>query len=105
MQNNISAPFAVYVGQPTASADSLASRIEARTAVAGIIGLGYVGLPLAVEIGREGFTTLGLDVSHGVVARINAGESHIQDVAGAHVASLVAAKMLSATTDISRLAE
>ena len=50
------------------------------TAVAGVVGLGYVGLPLAVEIARSGYRVVGFDVSEQVVARINRRESHILDV-------------------------
>ena len=71
----------------------------------GIIGLGYVGLPLAVEAGRGGVAVLGLDVSEAVVAGVNAGRSHIQDLTDQDVGGLVDAGLLEATTDPSRLAE
>ena len=80
-------------------------RIESRTAVVGVIGLGYVGLPLAVEVARSGFRVLGFDVSHDVVAGINQGKSHIADVAGEVLSPLVSERLLSATTDMKRLAE
>jgi len=83
----------------------LRERLERREAIAGILGLGYVGLPLAVEIGHEGFTTLGFDISEHVVERLNAGRSHIQDVASDRFADLVAREKFSATTDMRRLAE
>ncbi len=88
-----------------AARDQLLSRIEDRSATIGVVGLGYVGLPLAVEIARSGFRTLGLDVSDRVVESINAGESHIQDVSSQVLGAFVGEGLLSATTDFSRLAE
>ncbi|HEU4559532.1 MAG TPA: nucleotide sugar dehydrogenase [Longimicrobium sp.] len=87
------------------AATRLAERIESREAVVGVLGLGYVGLPLAVEVARSGFRVLGFDISDRVVEAINAGESHIQDVPGEVVASFVEGGMLSATGDLSRLSE
>ena len=83
----------------------LRARIDSREAVAGILGLGYVGLPLAVEIGDVGYTTLGFDISEPVVARLNAGESHIQDVSSTRFAALVKQERFAATTDMRRLAD
>jgi UDP-N-acetyl-D-glucosamine dehydrogenase len=85
--------------------DQLLSRIDGREATVGIIGLGYVGLPLAVEVARGGFRALGFDVSEPVVRGINAGESHIQDVSGDIVSAFVGEGLLSATTDFSRMKE
>ena len=87
------------------SAQLLTGQIEDRTAVIGIIGLGYVGLPLAVEVARSGYRTMGFDVNPGVVASINAGESHIQDVPSDVVRAYVGEGLLSATTDFARLRE
>jgi UDP-N-acetyl-D-glucosamine dehydrogenase len=80
----------------------LIDRTEARC---GVVGLGYVGLPLAVEMARAGFTVLGYDVSPDVVKRINAGDSHIGDVDTGVVAGLVADGLLVATTDVTRLGD
>ncbi|MFL5382927.1 MAG: nucleotide sugar dehydrogenase [Longimicrobiaceae bacterium] len=85
--------------------ERLAARIEGRQAVAGVIGLGYVGLPLAVEIARSGYKVLGFDVSKGVVAAVNAGESHIQDVPSEALSTLVHGGWIEATTELGRLAE
>lgn len=71
----------------------------------GIVGLGYVGLPLVVECAEAGLTVLGFDVNEEVAALINRGESHIQDVPADQVARLVEAGRISATTDMSRLRE
>lgn len=75
------------------------------TKTVGIIGLGYVGLPLAVEAGKAGFDVLGFDVNPAVTDLINHGDSHIQDVPGHEVAELRSGGRLEATTDMSRLSE
>ena len=71
----------------------------------GVIGLGYVGLPLGVEAARNGIRILGFDVKDGLVRGINAGKSHIQDLSDEDVAVHVAAGQFEATTDLARLAE
>jgi UDP-N-acetyl-D-glucosamine dehydrogenase len=84
---------------------SLRDKIEAREAQICIIGLGYVGLPFAVEFARLGFRVIGLDVNEKRVAAIKRGESYISDVAGDGIASLVTAGRLKATTDYETLRE
>jgi len=84
--------------------DVLLGRIRDRTAKVGVVGLGYVGLPLAVEFAKAGFHVVGYDVSERVVGALRAGRSHIRDVAAADVATLVRAGTLEATTDERRLA-
>ena len=79
--------------------------MEASEAVLGIVGLGYVGLPLAVEAARSGFRVLGLDKSPDVVEGLSRGASHIGDVASVDVEALVMTGMFNATTDAARLAE
>ena len=76
-----------------------------RRATLGVVGLGYVGLPLAIEMARSGYRTIGFETNPDVVAGVNAGESHIADVPSAEVASLVHAGLLEATTDVSRLGD
>ena len=68
-----------------------------------MIGLGYVGLPLAMEFARVGFTVVGFDVSQRVCDLLNAGESHIQDVPSEQVAQFVASGNFTATTDANAL--
>ncbi|NIO71529.1 MAG: nucleotide sugar dehydrogenase [Anaerolineae bacterium] len=84
---------------------SLRDKIEAREAQICVIGLGYVGLPFAVEFARLGFRVIGLDVNEKRVAAIKRGESYISDVAGDGIASLVTAGRLKATTDYETLRE
>lgn len=85
--------------------EQLLQRIEDRTARCAVLGMGYVGLPLAVELGRAGYHVLGYDVSQRVVEGLNSGESHIQDVPSEAIRELVQAGRLDATTDAARLGE
>src|SRR5215475_9511001 len=80
-------------------------RIHDRSAVIGVIGLGYVGLPLAVEFAKAGFHVIGYDVSGRVVDLLMRGESHIQDVPASEVSALVRKGVFEATTEESRLSE
>ncbi len=75
------------------------ARIDGRTARVGVVGLGYVGLPLAVELARAGFVATGIDLDQRKVDAVNQGTSYIADVATEEVARLVAAGRLSATSD------
>src|SRR5580658_3857144 len=77
----------------------LKEKIATKTAKVGIVGLGYVGLPLATEFAKAGFTVIGIDVQDAKVAGLNRGESHIQDVPSEEVAKLISEKRFSATTD------
>jgi UDP-N-acetyl-D-glucosamine dehydrogenase len=83
----------------------LKQRIEDGTAVLAVVGLGYVGLPLAVEMGRAGHRVIGIDISDEKALLINDGESYIPDVPTEHVRQLVDGGLLEATTDFSRVAE
>ena len=85
--------------------NQLLEKIDNRSARVGVIGLGYVGLPLAVEFARAGFTVVGYDVSDRVVRLINEGGSHIADVPASAVAALVKDGRLVATTEAARLSE
>ena len=83
----------------------LLRRIEDRTAAVGVVGLGYVGLPLAVEFAKAGFQVIGYDVSERVTALLTAGDSHIQDVPASEVAALVREGRFIATTDEAALSK
>jgi UDP-N-acetyl-D-glucosamine dehydrogenase len=83
----------------------LQALVESRQAVVGVIGLGYVGLPLAVELARSGYRVLGFDISEAVVQGINRGVSHVQDVSPEALAAFAADGLIEATTDLKRLAE
>ena len=83
----------------------LKEKIETKTARVGIVGLGYVGLPLATEFAKAGFTVTGIDVLEPKVAGLNRGESHVQDVPSSEVSRLVEEKRFSATTDFSVVRE
>ncbi len=89
----------------TATANDLRDKIATRTATFGVIGLGYVGLPLATAFAEVGFPVLGFDVSQRTVDGLNSGQSHIKDVPAGTVGALVDAKTFEATTDMARLAE
>jgi len=78
----------------------LRKKLDDRTARTGVIGLGYVGLPLAVEFGNAGFTVVGIDVDDRRCSVINRGESHIQDVPDSSVAALVERGRLRAVSDL-----
>lgn len=80
-------------------------KLESGDATFGVIGLGYVGLPLAVEVAESGFKVLGFDVSERTVDEINAGRSHVLDVESKRLAPLTSAGAISATTDMSRLSD
>ncbi len=86
-------------------ADVLVAKANDRSARIGIVGLGYVGLPLAMEFARVGFHVLGFDVSKNVVDGLNQGRSHVQDAPSAQLAGFVKAGMFAATTDLARLRE
>lgn len=89
----------------TIIATELREKIATRTATFGVIGLGYVGLPLATAFAEVGFPVLGFDVSHSTVDGLNAGTSHIKDVPADTVSGLVQQERFAATTDMTRLAE
>jgi UDP-N-acetyl-D-glucosamine dehydrogenase len=85
------------------TAKVLEEKIRSRTARVGIIGLGYVGLPLAVEFAKAGFSVTGIDVSESKTKSVNSGDSYVGDVSSATLAALVDSRNLRATTDFSAL--
>ena len=84
---------------------SLVGNINAKTVKIGIVGLGYVGLPFAVEAGNCGFAVIGFDRSREKVDKINAGENYIGDVDTNALRALVGSGLLKATTDMALLGE
>jgi UDP-N-acetyl-D-glucosamine dehydrogenase len=90
---------------PNTNHQQLLERITARKANVGVIGLGYVGLPLAVEFARQGFNVSGFDVDESKTSQINAGKSYIPDVSQKDLADVVKAGRLRATTKLAELAD
>jgi UDP-N-acetyl-D-glucosamine dehydrogenase len=88
-----------------ATAKMLEEKIITRRARVGIIGLGYVGLPLAVEFGKAGFSVTGIDVSESKTTRVNTGDSYVSDVPNPVLRPLVESGKLRATTDFSVVLE
>jgi len=86
-------------------AQSLVRKIETREAVVGVIGLGYVGLPLAVEFADAGLSVLGFEVSTEKAEAVNRGHSYVRDVPSDRLARVVGAGRLSATLGYKRLGE
>lgn len=82
---------------------NLEERIRKHDLAVGVIGLGYVGLPLAVDFASAGFQVTGIDIDQGKVERINAGQNYIQDVSDAELKGLVDTGKLSATSDFSAI--
>lgn len=87
----------------TSMKEQLVRRIEDRSAIVGVLGLGYVGLPLAMEFVHAGFHVVGYDVNDGLVARLRSGHSHIQDVSATVVQAAVDSGQFEPTSDESRL--
>lgn len=81
--------------------EMMLKKIDERSIIVGVIGLGYVGLPLAVEKAKAGFKTIGFDIQTQKVDMVNRGENYIGDVAGNDLAGLVQSGILSATSDFS----
>ncbi|MFP6606945.1 MAG: nucleotide sugar dehydrogenase, partial [Myxococcota bacterium] len=85
--------------------EDLRDRIDSRDARIGVIGLGYVGLPLAVEFARAGFTVTGLDIDEEKVRALAGGTSYIEDVASEAVVAAQQAGKFHATSDFSEIAQ
>ena len=85
--------------------EALSGRLTQRTATVGVIGLGYVGLPLAAAVARAGFPTIGFDIDPAKPAQIAAGNSYIPAVSNETLSKLVGEGRLTATNDFVRLAD
>lgn len=85
--------------------EQLLKKISDKSIVAGIVGLGYVGLPLAVETARAGYRTIGFDLLKDKVDKVNNGDNYISDIDHSVFKELTGKGMLEATTDFSRIAE
>jgi UDP-N-acetyl-D-glucosamine dehydrogenase len=83
----------------------LLNKIENRTAVVSVVGLGYVGLPLAVEIAKAGYTVIGIDVNAKIIDKVNAGKNYIGDVKDAELADVVQKGRLLAVADFSLISK
>ena len=83
----------------------LKEKLADKSAVFGVVGLGYVGLPLAVEMAKAGHRVIGFEVSEPRAAQVNAGESYIGDVEQSELAELVKAGLISATIDFSQVSQ
>ena len=77
----------------------LLKKIKDKSLIMGVVGLGYVGLPLAVEKAKAGFHTIGFDVQKQKVDMVNAGENYIGDVVNEDLAKIIDSGMLKATSD------
>ncbi len=84
--------------------NSIKKKLMDKTATLGVVGLGYVGLPLAVEKAKAGFKTIGFDVQESKVEMVNAGKNYIGDVANEDLEEIVKSGLLSATTDFAQVA-
>src|SRR5438445_3641165 len=83
----------------------LEDKIRNRKARVGIVGLGYVGLPLAVEFAKAGFEVIGIDLSESKVAKVNAGESYIADIPAGVFKPLVESGKIRATSDFGTISQ
>jgi len=85
--------------------DAFIERVVSKKAVIGVIGLGYVGLPLLTEFTKQGFSAIGFDIDDNKIVSLNKGESYIQSVSSESIQAGLDAGKLDATDDFSRLAE
>ncbi|KIL76488.1 nucleotide sugar dehydrogenase [Bacillus badius] len=89
----------------TNTAEQLIAKLKNKTAIVGVVGLGYVGLPLAVEKAKAGYQVIGFDVQQEKVRKVNRGENYIGDVVAADLEELVQSDQLKATADYSFIGE
>ena len=86
-------------------ADQLLERIKSRKALIGVIGMGYVGLPLVIRFCEEGFPVLGFDIDSGKVNRLSRGESYIKHIRSEAIAAFRSRNAFEATASMDRLKE
>ncbi|HSL88857.1 MAG TPA: NAD(P)-binding domain-containing protein, partial [Ignavibacteriaceae bacterium] len=84
---------------------ALLEKINNKTATVGIIGMGYVGLPLALEFADKGFLTIGFDIDEKKIPLLNSGSSYINHIKSEKVKKVVNSKKFFATTDFNKLSE
>ena len=89
----------------TQTADALLASIHNHTITVGVIGLGYVGLPIAVEYAHLGVRTIGFDIDEQKIRTLQKGGNYIMDIDSSLVASVIKGKTLEATTDFKKLNE
>lgn len=89
----------------TQTVDALLASIQGHTITVGVIGLGYVGLPIAVEYAHLGVRTIGFDIDEHKIRTLQKGGNYIMDIDSTLVASVIKGKTLEATTDFKKLAE
>ncbi|HHJ51726.1 MAG TPA: nucleotide sugar dehydrogenase, partial [Caldithrix abyssi] len=83
----------------------LLEKIHQKKAVVGVVGLGYVGLPLLMEFVEQGFKTLGFDIDQKKVDKLNAGKSYIKHIDEKRVKAVRDSKLFEATSDFGRIKE
>lgn len=97
-------PIQPFTAAANTAAADLLDRLESRDGTVGIIGLGYVGIPLALRFHEVGFPIVGFDIDDERVSALNAGQSPIKHIAGTDIAAMTAGRF-EATTDFSRIAD
>jgi UDP-N-acetyl-D-glucosamine dehydrogenase len=98
-------PASAIVPAQTAELERLLRRIDTRQALVGVVGMGYVGLPLALCFTEKGFPVLGFDVDDDKIQSLSRGESYIKHIGAARVADASAGRRFTATSDFDRLSE
>ena len=83
----------------------LLEKIKKHEAVIGVVGLGYVGLPLLMEFVEQGFRTIGYDIDKKKVDKLNQGRSYIKHIAEDRIRKVINTKLFEATADFSRIPE
>ena len=93
------------LSQLTPDADQLKEKILSQKATIGVVGLGYVGMPIALEFAKKGFQVIGMDVSEPKVEMLNQGENFIEDLKDEEIAQVVKDGFLKATTSYEFLSQ